>query len=109
MNPARIVCSGCAAFLCVFQAQTAIDNPSGGQCQNAEQKEAGHRKLPPALATVPLERLSSAALRLLDHNGDLVQWPGVTTSSASALASDPSIVAGLDPRVGVNLRLGNDP
>lgn len=67
--------------------------------------------MPRALENVPAERLSSGALRLLNRGGDLVQWPNATnkTSAADAVASDPSVVAGLDPRVGVNVRLGNDP
>ncbi|PWU08476.1 MAG: hypothetical protein C5B50_29485 [Verrucomicrobia bacterium] len=63
-------------------------------------------KLPPHL---PLNRISSGLLMLLNH-GDLVQWPTNTGSTAYAHRStDPSIVAGLDPRVGLNLQLGPDP
>ena len=48
-----------------------------------------------------LERLSSGAIRSLDENGNLVDW-----SSANAIAA-PAVA--LDPRVGANIRLGDDP
>jgi len=54
----------------------------------------------------PIDRLSSGALVLLDQNGNLVQWPNARRPKISA---DPSITAGLDPRVGPNVRLGDDP
>jgi hypothetical protein len=53
---------------------------------------------------LPLERLSCGGLMLLNH-GDLVQWP----LNFNQKSTDPSIVAGLDPRVGSNLQLGPDP
>jgi len=49
---------------------------------------------------LPLERLSCGGLMLLNH-GDLVQWPSISSQKST----DPSIVAGLDPRVGLNLQL----
>src|SRR5882724_674554 len=55
---------------------------------------------------LPVERLTSGALMLLDQNGSLVQWPNARRPKISA---DLSITAGLDPRVGPNLRLGDDP
>src|SRR6266480_2030977 len=54
---------------------------------------------------LPLERLSSGKLMMLDRGGDLVQWP----ASIGHRSTDLSIIAGLDPRVGLNLRLGPDP
>jgi hypothetical protein len=57
------------------------------------------------LFNLPLSRISSGKLMLLDHNGDLVQWP----TTAGHRSTDPSIIAGLDPRVGLNLQLGPDP
>ena len=79
-------------------------------------------------SSIPLHHLSSGALRLLDSGDNLVQSfpipsaPYLTGSSsnpptdvseagasAAALATDPAILAGLDPRVGFNLRLGEDP
>ncbi len=61
---------------------------------------------------LPLDRLSGGALMRLDRGGDLVQWPstkGTPPPTSSRNSTDPSIVAGLDPRVGLNLQLGPDP
>jgi hypothetical protein len=55
---------------------------------------------------LPVERLSSGALILLDRDGDLVRWPD---RPRPRLSSDTSLTAGLDPRVGPNIRLGDDP
>ena len=48
-----------------------------------------------------LERLSSGAIRSLDDNGNLVDWSGGKKEIKAAVA--------LDPRVGGNIRLGDDP
>jgi hypothetical protein len=64
--------------------------------------------LPKGLTSIPLDHLSSGALRLLDRDGNLVQPPGKASSVLEA-AADPAISAGLDPRVGANIRLGDDP
>jgi len=73
-------------------------------------------RLPQALQKVPLDRLSSGALMLLDRDGDLVEGPAASAAQASGLG--PSVEAAtaaattavaLDPRVGTNIRLGNDP
>jgi len=66
-------------------------------------------RLPKALQGVPLEHLSSGALRLLNRDGDLIYWPAAAGSTEARLASDPGILTGLDPRVGLNIRLGDDP
>lgn len=60
---------------------------------------------------LPLNRVSSGLLMLLDRDGDLVRWPAANRSASGAQANvtDPGIVAGLDPRVGLNLQLGPDP
>src|SRR5216110_1753316 len=99
MNPAWIVGCACAVFFCCTVLQASAAEHEAARAFSKQQRD---RKLPPALEGVPLERLSSGALRLLDQNGDLIQWPGATRTSANALATDPSIVAGLDPRVGAN-------
>ncbi len=59
----------------------------------------------------PLERLSSGAIRLLDRQGSLVKWPNASqlTTTRSARSADSSLNAGLDARVGPNVRLGDDP
>jgi hypothetical protein len=59
---------------------------------------------PAGLQNVPLERLSSGALSLLDRSGDLVR-PAAAKSSIHA----ESIPVVLDLRVAPNLRLGDDP
>ena len=69
--------------------------------------EVDRATLPAALQNVPLERLSSGALMLLDRNGNLVH-PPVWAGRAPALAA-PQVGVALDPRVGGNLRLGDDP
>src|SRR5205823_8895645 len=61
-------------------------------------------RLPQALQQVRLEHLSSGALMLLDHNGDLVHPP----TEGLAPQIQTTAVA-LDPRVGPNVRLGDDP
>src|SRR3989442_1828799 len=69
-------------------------------------------KLPPALQKVPLEHLSSGALMLLDHGGDLVAPPPAWPSrEAIESFSENQVVASvsLDMRVGANIRLCDDP
>lgn len=69
-------------------------------------------KLPPALQNVPLDRLSSGALMLLDHGGDLVEWPAALLPQEKMRAAAAATSAGevpLDLRVGNNIRLGADP
>jgi len=67
--------------------------------------------LPAALQNVRLDRLSSGALMLLDRGGDLVESPAASSplamSGSSSLDVDAAVA--LDPRVGTNIRLGNDP
>jgi hypothetical protein len=64
--------------------------------------------LPAALQNVQLEHLSSGALMLLDRNGSLVRPPAARTPIESQSQQAPTGVA-LDPRIGSNLRLGDDP
>ena len=59
---------------------------------------------PAALQHVPLERLSSGAISLLDRGGDLVRQATTTSLPDQSAAS---VV--LDLRVAPNLRLGDDP
>ena len=68
-------------------------------------------KLPPNLRNLPLHRLSSGALMLLNRDNNLVLPPrsiaaakGETTTEEAA--SKP---VALDLRIGPNIRLGNDP
>ncbi|MEO8045346.1 MAG: sialidase family protein [Spartobacteria bacterium] len=60
---------------------------------------------PAALQSVPLERLSSGALSLLDRGGDLVR---PAAAANTAIQAETAAVA-LDLRVAPNLRLGDDP
>ena len=68
-------------------------------------------RLPQALQKVPLEHLSSGALMLLDRSSDLVEWPAASIAQATGLGPllEAATAAALDPRVGTNIRLGNDP
>jgi hypothetical protein len=68
-------------------------------------------KLPPNLRNLPLDRMSSGALMLLNRDNNLVLPPrSVSTAkggtTAEKAASGP---VALDPRIGSNIRLGNDP
>lgn len=68
-------------------------------------------QLPAELRNAPLERVSSGGLMRLDQNGSLVRPPRSASSAAetaSGTATAPAGVA-LDPRVGANIRLGDDP
>ncbi len=60
---------------------------------------------PASLRNVPLERLSSGAISLLDRGGDLVQSP--TQRTVAAVAA--TVAVALDLRVAPDLRLGDDP
>ncbi len=66
--------------------------------------------LPAAARNLPLRRLSSGALMLLNRNDNLVRPPRAPTAAAGAeaMAEQAPLIA-LDPRVGANIRLGNDP
>jgi hypothetical protein len=68
-------------------------------------------RLPSGLRDAPLNRLSTGALMMLDQGGDLV-LPPRTANTAAETSSDVSAAAAgatLDPRVGPNVRLGDDP
>ena len=86
----------------------------GQQSGSSPQKffEVDRSKLPPALQRIPLEHLSSGALMLLNDNGNLVRPPAAWSSRVSgqaAAATEGSDGVALDPRVGSNIRLGDDP
>jgi hypothetical protein len=97
----------CALLLCgvlcataAFLGQPAPDAPRSFAIDRS--------RLPRALQRVRLEHLSSGALWLLDRNGDLVHPPSILPAPPSAAAVQAAAVT-LDPRVGPNVRLGNDP
>jgi hypothetical protein len=68
-------------------------------------------KLPPNLRNLPLHRLSSGALMLLNRDNNLVLPPrSITTAKGeSTTAEAASAPVALDLRIGPNIRLGNDP
>ena len=70
--------------------------------------EVDRSQLPSALRTVPLDHLSSGALMLLDRNGTLVRPPKSAGTRPVAVMA-PQMDVALDPRVGANIRLGDDP
>ena len=88
------------ALLCVRLTISAAPVP--GTAINAP---VDRSRWPAALRNVPLERLSSGAISLLDRGGDLVRSPSAPTApQIEALAA-----VALDLRVAPNLRLGDDP
>jgi hypothetical protein len=68
-------------------------------------------KLPPNLRNLPLHRLSSGALMLLNRDNNLVLPPrSITTAKGETTAEQAaSAPVALDLRIGPNIRLGNDP
>jgi BNR repeat-like domain len=68
-------------------------------------------KLPPNLRNLPLERMSSGALMLLNRDNNLVLPPLTETSLKGATITQEAVTApvALDLRIGPNIRLGNDP
>jgi hypothetical protein len=68
-------------------------------------------KLPPNLRNLPLHRLSSGALMLLNRDNNLVLPPrSITTAKGATTAEEAaSAPVALDLRIGPNIRLGNDP
>ncbi len=66
-------------------------------------------RLPQALQKARLERLSSGALTLLSRDGDLVEFQTAPLIATPLATSEAEAAAALDPRVGTNIRLGNDP
>ncbi|PYJ40314.1 MAG: hypothetical protein DME86_12560, partial [Verrucomicrobia bacterium] len=79
------------------------------QGQNRPAMDRG--KLPPNLRNLPLERLSSGALMLLNRDDNLVLPPRITTTAKGGTTTEEQVTGPvmLDPRVGPNIRLGDDP
>ena len=82
----------CAALLVSTALVTAQDPPADALTPDANVDEP-HGAM--------LDRMSSGALRRLDQNGNLIDWSGAEAKVKAAVA--------LDPRVGANIRLGDDP
>src|SRR6266576_2139800 len=68
-------------------------------------------KLPPSLRNLPLERMSSGALMLLNRDNNLVLPPRSATAAKGATITQEAVngPVALDLRIGPNIRLGNDP
>ena len=67
--------------------------------------------LPLELQNAPLERVSSGGLMRLDQNGSIVRRSAAVAVPEKSANNDGAAAAGvaLDPRVGANIRLGDDP
>src|SRR5438477_1073685 len=68
-------------------------------------------KLPPNLRNLPLERMSSGALMLLNRDDNLVLPPRTATTAKGETTTEKAASGpvALDLRIGPNIRLGNDP
>jgi hypothetical protein len=66
-------------------------------------------KLPPALRHANLDTLSSGALMLLNNDNNLVQPAIARSKTAASDQLQEQVPTPLDPRVGLNIRLGDDP
>src|ERR1051326_6548849 len=112
-------------FASVASLCLGLLDPGAARAERAP--ASGHEGLPTPYQATTRDHFSSGALRLLDRGGNLIQppvsvprsvgtgssWcaeaPSAASAATPASASDPAILAGLDPRVGFNLRLGDDP
>ncbi len=95
------------SFLAVFLLLCAATLPLPAQ----EKPTNDRSRLPAGLRELPLERLSSGALMLLNRDGNLVAPPRSAAASGGTRAGvqDRQFMLELDPRVGMNIRLGDDP
>ncbi|MEP6602979.1 MAG: sialidase family protein [Spartobacteria bacterium] len=101
-----------SAFFVASESHSAAKSSARAKTNPGAAMPAVDRsRLPEALRTVPLNRLSSGALMLLDRNGDLVRPPAASAArSTSPSAADAALLnVALDPRIGGNIRLGDDP
>src|SRR5437870_1107188 len=82
-----------------------------GQSQPALMPPVDRAKLPPNLRNLPLQRLSSGALMLLNRDNNLVLPPRSITTAKGETTTEKAASApvALDLRIGPNIRLGNDP
>lgn len=79
--------------------------------QNLPKPSVDRAKLPPNLRNLPLERMSSGALMLLNRDNNLVLPPRIETAAKGATITEEAVSGPvtLDLRVGPNIRPGNDP
>jgi hypothetical protein len=102
-----------AASICLAPAICAASSSQNAPSSPPPEKPfvVDRTTLPPVLHDVDLRHLSSGALMLFNKNNNLVRphaassAQGITTNSTSIEAQSIA----LDPRVGANLRLGDDP
>jgi hypothetical protein len=82
-----------------------------GQSQPALMPPVDPGKLPPNLRNLPLQRLSSGALMLLNRDNNLVLPPRSITTAKGETTTEKaaSTPVALDLRIGPNIRLGDDP
>ena len=91
----------------------ALAAMSGMAGSRAERPSFDPDRLPASLRNVPLEHLSSGALRRLDRGGDLVESPEAWAARIREISEvetrkrKPAVA--LDLRVSPNIRLGDDP
>jgi hypothetical protein len=102
-----------AASICLAPAICAASSSQNAASSPAPEKPfvVDRTTLPPVLHEVDLRHLSSGALMLFNKNNNLVR-PHAASSSQSTTTTSSSIEAqsvALDPRVGANIRLGDDP
>ena len=85
--------------------------PAAQQSQLPIMPPVDQAKLPPNLRNLPLHRLSSGALMLLNRDNNLVLPPRSITTAKGETATEKAASApvALDLRIGPNIRLGNDP
>ena len=88
-----------ASGLLLSLTTMAAPDPGAGMSATIDRSQ-----WPAAVQNVPLDRLSSGALSLLDHGGDLVR---PATPLVGPLQAEAAVT--LDLRVAPNLRLGDDP
>src|SRR5437660_813387 len=82
-----------------------------GQTQPLIMPPVDRAKLPPNLRNLPLHRLSSGALMLLNRDNNLVLPPRSITTAKGKTTTEKaaSTPVALDLRIGPNIRLGDDP
>jgi hypothetical protein len=80
-----------------------------GQTQPVVMPPVDRAKLPPNLRNLPLERLSSGALMLLNRDNNLVLPPRSIANTKGETENAASAQVALDLRIGPNIRLGDDP
>ena len=105
---AGICCATVTAVAYLSHARAANDNEQAPPASDWRPSPNAAR-----LPNVPLERLSSGALLRLDRGGDLVEptesWSARVEAASRADGTRRKAAVALDPRVGANIRLGDDP